>query len=347
MADLQNGVVVICHLAPGSRFNSNVLVVENLHTHHKNNLDAGGFCCSESKNGCAVRLLALEDGTYFMTTGHDGHDNKEDHLKNPGVPKAYDANLERAVERSRRSAQLPVPRTIDEAQASLIASELYNKTADGTSNFYHGRVSTPSGTALVFISLVMLPLLRTSEEIACDGTFATLPLLFSQQFVTCLQESRVENSTKKHVNWAPSINLGSNKMKQFLVGDQQADTPPLMDVETATEDTSNNLDEEVALIEDTFVSDSHPIQSLNDVKTSTETFKITSTADDKISSRLKPPLMHCVNALNNSSQPIRDVEFTSGDSSLTTSVDQVTELMLQLNVLKEKLFLTEEKTPVR
>lgn len=54
-----------------------------------------------------------------------------------------------------------------------------------------------------------------------------------------------------------------------------------MDVETATEDTSNNLDEEVALIEDTFVSDSHPIQSLNDVKTSTETFKITSTADDQ------------------------------------------------------------------
>ncbi|XP_045026844.1 uncharacterized protein LOC123470557 [Daphnia magna] len=147
-----------------------------------------------------------------MTTGHDGHDNKEDHLKyctveqrmlerardtrqrsrmifeeirdmNPGVPKAYDANLERAVERSRRSAQLPVPRTIDEAQASLIASELYNKTADGTSNFYHGRVSTPSGTALVFISFVMLPLLRTSEEIACDGTFATLPLLFSQLFM--------------------------------------------------------------------------------------------------------------------------------------------------------------------
>nr|CAH0111404.1 unnamed protein product [Daphnia galeata] len=51
-------------------------------------------------------------------------------------------------------------------------------------------------------------------------------------------------------------------------------------------------------------------------------------------------------ALNNSSQPIRDVEFTSGDSSLTTSVDQVTELMLQLTVLKEKLFLA-KKTPVR
>ncbi|KZS03612.1 Uncharacterized protein APZ42_033605 [Daphnia magna] len=102
---------------------------------------------------------------------------------NPGVPIAYDANLERAMQRARRSAQLPLPRTIDEAQASLIASELYNKTADGTSNFYHGRVSTPSGTALVFISLVMLPLLRTSEEIACDGTFATLPLLFSQLFM--------------------------------------------------------------------------------------------------------------------------------------------------------------------
>ncbi|XP_046654743.1 uncharacterized protein LOC124348559 isoform X2 [Daphnia pulicaria] len=26
---------------------------------------------------------------------------------------------------------------------------------------------------------------------------------------------------KKHVDWAPSINLGSNQTKQFLVGDQQ------------------------------------------------------------------------------------------------------------------------------
>ncbi|KZS20655.1 Uncharacterized protein APZ42_012575 [Daphnia magna] len=56
------------------------------------------------------------------------------------------------------------------------------KTADGTSIFYNGRVSTPTGTALVFISLTMLPLLRTSEEIACDGTFATVPLLLSQLF---------------------------------------------------------------------------------------------------------------------------------------------------------------------
>ncbi|KAK4037792.1 hypothetical protein OUZ56_029821 [Daphnia magna] len=182
MADLQNGVLVICHLAPGSRFNSNILVRENQHTYQKNNLDAGGFRCSKSKNGSPARLLALEDGTYFMTTGHDGHDNKEDHLKNPEVPIAYDANLERAMQRARRSAQPPVPQTIDEADASLIASELYNKTADGTSNFYHGRISTPAGTALGFISVVMLPLLRTSEEIACDGTFATLPLLFSQLF---------------------------------------------------------------------------------------------------------------------------------------------------------------------
>ncbi|XP_045022912.1 uncharacterized protein LOC123466848 [Daphnia magna] len=175
----------------------------------RKSVECFGFRCSESKNGCPARLL--EDGAYFMTTGHDGHDNKEDHLKycamkqrmlerardtrqrsrmifeesrdmNPGVPIAYDANLERAMQRARRSAQPPVPQTIDEAEASLIASELYNKTADGTSIFYHGRVSTPTGTALVFISLAMLPLLRTSEEIACDGTFATLPLLFSQLF---------------------------------------------------------------------------------------------------------------------------------------------------------------------
>ncbi|XP_046447048.1 uncharacterized protein LOC124196207 isoform X2 [Daphnia pulex] len=135
---------------------------------------------------------------------------------------------------------------------------------------------------------------------------------------------------KKHVDWAPSINVGSNKTKQFLDGDHQvrnnvafdkADTPPLIDVETATEDTSNNIDEDVALIEDTLlISDSHPIPSLNDVTTSTETFD-------------------ALPALNNSSQSIRDVEFTSGDSSLTTSVDQVTELMLQLTEKKNYFLL--------
>jgi hypothetical protein len=75
----------------------------------------------------------------------------------------------------------------------------------------------------------------------------------------------------------------------ITVGDQQvgnnaafnkADTPPSMDVETTTEDTSNNLEEEVALVEDSFVSDSHPIPSLNDV-TSTETSDMTTTADDR------------------------------------------------------------------
>ena len=54
-----------------------------------------------------------------------------------------------------------------------------------------------------------------------------------------------------------------------------------MDVETATEDTSNNLDAEVALIENTFLSDSHSISSLNDVTTSKETFDMISTVDDE------------------------------------------------------------------
>ncbi|XP_046458224.1 uncharacterized protein LOC124204991 isoform X1 [Daphnia pulex] len=157
---------------------------------------------------------------------------------------------------------------------------------------------------------------------------------------------------KKHVDWEPSINVGSNKTKQFLDGDHQvrnnvafdkADTPPLIDVETATEDTSNSFDEDVALIGDTLlISDSHPIPSLNDVTTSTETFDMTSTADDETIITVETTF-DALPALNNSSQSIRDVEFTSGDSSLTTSVDQVTELMLQLTVLKEKLFLTEEK----
>ncbi|XP_046644375.1 uncharacterized protein LOC124329362 isoform X2 [Daphnia pulicaria] len=134
---------------------------------------------------------------------------------------------------------------------------------------------------------------------------------------------------KKHVDWEPSINVGSNKTKQFLDGDHQvrnnvafdkADTPPLIDVETATEDTSNSFDEDVALIGDTLlISDSHPIPSLNDVTTSTETFDMTSTADDETIITVETTF-DALPALNNSSQSIRDVEFTSGDSSLTTSV---------------------------
>jgi hypothetical protein len=59
---------------------------------------------------------------------------------------------------------------------------LVSRTRDGNSQFYHGRVSTATGTALIFISLSMLPVLCTSQEVACDATFATLPLLFSQMF---------------------------------------------------------------------------------------------------------------------------------------------------------------------
>ncbi|EFX76583.1 hypothetical protein DAPPUDRAFT_248685 [Daphnia pulex] len=46
---------------------------------------------------------------------------------------------------------------------------------------------------------------------------------------------------------------GDQQTVRNNVAFDKADTPPLIDVETATEDTSNNLDEEVALIEDTFV----------------------------------------------------------------------------------------------
>lgn len=54
-------------------------------------------------------------------------------------------------------------------------------TKDGFPPFYHGRVSTATGTALIFISLGILPILRSSEELTCDATFATLPF-FSQLF---------------------------------------------------------------------------------------------------------------------------------------------------------------------
>ena len=57
----------------------------------------------------------------------------------------------------------------------------YSMTKDGNSRFYHRRVSTGTGKALIFISLEILPILCSSEELACNLTFATLPF-FSQLF---------------------------------------------------------------------------------------------------------------------------------------------------------------------
>ncbi|EFX69730.1 hypothetical protein DAPPUDRAFT_258148 [Daphnia pulex] len=55
-----------------------------------------------------------------------------------------------------------------------------NLTKDGNSQFFHERVSTATGTALVFITLGILPMLHNSEEIACDATFATMfPLAYA------------------------------------------------------------------------------------------------------------------------------------------------------------------------
>jgi hypothetical protein len=61
-----------------------------------------------------------------------------------------------------------------------------SRTKDGNSLFYHGRVYTGTGTTLVLICIDILPILRSSEEIACDANFATLPFLFAQLFKSTL-----------------------------------------------------------------------------------------------------------------------------------------------------------------
>ncbi|KAI9551235.1 hypothetical protein GHT06_004493 [Daphnia sinensis] len=85
------------------------------------------------------------------------------------------------------------------------------------------------------------------------------------------------NSKNLYVCSDHFVTDGDHQVRNNVAFDK-ADTPPLIDVETATEDTSNNFYEDVALIEDTLlISDSHPIPSLNDVTTRPETFDMTST----------------------------------------------------------------------
>lgn len=61
-------------------------------------------------------------------------------------------------------------------------STSFRQTLDGSSEFFQGRVSTDNGTAFIFLSLTLLPLLRITREIHADGTFKTVPNLFYQLF---------------------------------------------------------------------------------------------------------------------------------------------------------------------
>ena len=59
----------------------------------------------------------------------------------------------------------------------------YRTTYDGKTDFFKGRVSTPSGeTAFIFISVPLMSLLRDAEEIHSDATFEIVPNLFYQLF---------------------------------------------------------------------------------------------------------------------------------------------------------------------
>ncbi|XP_045032435.1 uncharacterized protein LOC116927525 [Daphnia magna] len=59
---------------------------------------------------------------------------------------------------------------------------MYRKTLNQSADFFHGRVSTDSGNAFIFISLALLPEIHTTREIRSDGTFKTVPNVFYELF---------------------------------------------------------------------------------------------------------------------------------------------------------------------
>ncbi|EFX64036.1 hypothetical protein DAPPUDRAFT_267163 [Daphnia pulex] len=58
----------------------------------------------------------------------------------PNVAIAFDDKLQRSMQRARRVNQPAVPQSIDEAEESLNNNPHYNRTKDGNSPFYHGRM---------------------------------------------------------------------------------------------------------------------------------------------------------------------------------------------------------------
>ncbi|EFX66578.1 hypothetical protein DAPPUDRAFT_262899 [Daphnia pulex] len=120
------------------------------------------YRCSE-KGNCYGRITVLENGTFLMTNGHNGHPNKRDQIernavvnemmtlsrdtrqsmrsifeevrqRNPNVAIGYDARLQRKMQRARRSNQPAVPTSVDEAEAYLNDNQHYNMTNDGNSH---------------------------------------------------------------------------------------------------------------------------------------------------------------------------------------------------------------------
>ncbi|XP_045032066.1 uncharacterized protein LOC123474201 [Daphnia magna] len=150
-------------------------------------------------------------GERFFMKGHHSHANEENEIariavendckrraaeqpvrprmiseqtrqEHPNAVIGFGSNLERAIQRARRRLQPVIPHSFDEAERTITGSDMYRKTLNQSADFFHGRVSTDTGNAFIFISLALLPEIRTTREIRSDGTFKTVPNLFYELF---------------------------------------------------------------------------------------------------------------------------------------------------------------------
>lgn len=113
------------------------------------------------------------------------------------------AAIERSMQRARRRVQPPIPQSVDDAHAQLLESDFFRyyfcvfvdmtktnwllpnicrNSLDGVNRFYHGRVTSTTGSALVFVSVPLVSYLRHAKEVHADGTFKTVPRFFYQLF---------------------------------------------------------------------------------------------------------------------------------------------------------------------
>lgn len=128
------------------------------------------------------------------------------------------------MQRGRRANQPSIPQTTEETKRLLQQYPVYrlvplffckpfdallnldllfiNHTINGTSLFFHGRVSSATGSALIFLSLAVLSEIRFTSQILSDGTFYSVPNLFYQLFTIHImyngKVSLVFNKTIEH-----------------------------------------------------------------------------------------------------------------------------------------------------
>ncbi|KAI9555888.1 hypothetical protein GHT06_018405 [Daphnia sinensis] len=109
-----------------------------------------------------------------LTGSEHNHKNETEEIRNIAV---VNECVQLAVEQrnglKRRLANQPsIPQTTEEAKRLLQQYPVYSHTINKASLFFHGRVSSTTGLALIFLSLAVL-----------DGTFYPVPNLFYQLFM--------------------------------------------------------------------------------------------------------------------------------------------------------------------